>query len=950
MTTPLPLHCRDDLARRRLSRGASLNGLDYLEVSEDQRRLTVFFLGRAPAWITPQHLRIEGGERVRDIRVTDVKITRSEDPELDDCMTLSVDRPGDFSSYTLCVVALDENGRPTGQVPADFDPRYACVSFSFKVDCPADLDCKAGPVCPPPARLGPPIDYLAKDYASFRRLILDRLALLMPDWQERHVPDLGITLVELLAYAADHLSYYQDAVATEAYLDTARQRISVRRHARLVDYPLHEGCNARAWVTLAVSQDIPLTRGDFYFIAAGADSAGRMLREKELAEAQPAPHPVFEPLWPPGEARVELHKDHNEIRFYTWGETQCCLPKGSTAATLIDPGHVSETMSPGPEPCAPDTPMQRPPIEPQDTPNPADYRLQLKPCDVLILEEVKGPRTGNPADADPARRHAVRLTAVRRSWDPLTRQLLVEISWAAADALPFALCLSSIGPAPECKLIADVSVARGNVLLVDHGRSVSDELGQVPTRETRSRCDDGCLGPEVHRLPGVFRPVLPRLELTHSEPLPPCVLPPLMGSDGPRMRAASTLLRQDPRAALPWITLRSIPAAPNGEAAFTAADLEDPTALALAIAHAGADESQPAAWLRGQLTPAVRADLAAWAAQQPLPPLPDILRAAVLALLRVLEREWQARPDLLGSQPEDRHFVVETDDARRPHLRFGNGDCGRMPEAGESFCALYRVGNGPEGDVGAETITRIVFRQDYPSGVEIRPRNPLPAVGGQAPESLPEAKLRAPHLFRSHLERAVTAGDYAAIVMRDFQTQVQRAAAALCWNGTVPEVWVAVDALAGAQADPTLLSEIERHLGRYRRMGHDLRVVAARRVPLDLGLFVCVRDGYLRGHVRAALLEAFSNRLLADGRRGFFHPDALSFGQGVYLSQIVAAAQAVAGVESVRVTRLERLYEGPNGELESGVLPLGPLEIARLDNDPGFPEHGRLTLELEGGR
>ena len=31
----------------------------------------------------------------------------------------------------------------------------------------------------------PEINYLAKDYASFRRLVLDRLALIMPDWQER---------------------------------------------------------------------------------------------------------------------------------------------------------------------------------------------------------------------------------------------------------------------------------------------------------------------------------------------------------------------------------------------------------------------------------------------------------------------------------------------------------------------------------------------------------------------------------------------------------------------------------------------------------------------------------------------------------------------------------------------------------------------------------------------
>ena len=76
----------------------------------------------------------------------------------------------------------------------------------------------------------------------------------MPDWKETHVPDIGIAVVEVLAYVGDYLSYYQDAVATEAYLDTARQRISVRRHALLVDYQMHEGCNARAWVCLETDE------------------------------------------------------------------------------------------------------------------------------------------------------------------------------------------------------------------------------------------------------------------------------------------------------------------------------------------------------------------------------------------------------------------------------------------------------------------------------------------------------------------------------------------------------------------------------------------------------------------------------------------------------------------------------------------------------------------------
>ena len=98
------------------------------------------------------------------------------------------------------------------------------------------------------------------------------------------------------------------------------------------------------------------------------------------------------------------------------------------------------------------------------------------------------------------------------------------------------------------------------------------------------------------------------------------------------------------------------------------------------------------------------------------------------------------------------------------------------------------------------------------------------------------------------------------------------------------------------------------------------------------------------------MLDAFSNRLLPNGQSGFFYPDNLSFGGGIYLSKLLAAAQRVAGVESVCVTKLERLYGGPNGEIAAGVLPLGAFEIARLDGDPSFPEHGQISFDLRGGR
>ena len=129
-----------------------------------------------------------------------------------------------------------------------FDSQLSRVTFSFKVECKSDFDCLVQDLCVPTVPQAPAIDYLAKDYASFRQLMLDRLSQTFPQWTERSEADIGITIVELLAYAADQLSYFQDTVSNEAYLGTARQRPSLRRHARLLDYTPSEGTNARTFV------------------------------------------------------------------------------------------------------------------------------------------------------------------------------------------------------------------------------------------------------------------------------------------------------------------------------------------------------------------------------------------------------------------------------------------------------------------------------------------------------------------------------------------------------------------------------------------------------------------------------------------------------------------------------------------------------------------------------
>ena len=969
------LACSSETRREDL-RPTALFGLDYVEVSEDQLTLEVFFLGRAPDKIESANVRITGGRSITDIVVGGVRLTQQTDPTLDDFLEVDLLNFGDYSTYTLSLVKLDDTGLPTDELMDGFDPLYATVDFTFKASCPSELDCKPEPVCPQPARDEPDINYLGKDYASFRQLMLDRLALTLPDWRESHVPDIGITLVELLAYVGDYLSYYQDAVATEAYLGTARQRISVRRHARLVDYVMHEGCNARAWVTVATDKYAELDPVQTYFCTAfpGAPLT-RTLQPGDIAKAPAGSFEAFAPLVADASKKIEIYPSHNEILFYSWGNDACCLPKGSTRATLTDTW-VAAAVSDGSKD---ETPSETPPAvktpsSGDDTPSPSravraaraapravaakaanaatpaaptndnaddppntTRALHLKAGDVLIFEEVIGPKTGNPADADPTHRQAVRLTKVTPGVDQLYHpfapdygQPVVEIEWCSEDALTFPLCLSATMPPPDCTLRSNISVARGNVILVDNSSPLSEDLGTVETLQSGETCPSDCAPREVVKTPAKFCPHLSGQPLTFSEPLPTC-------------GCASKALVQDPRAALPRAALEGTVQTRNGP----------------------------------------------------------------------ITTQWTARADLLESGGNDADFVVEMDDDGIARLRFGNGREGRLPEAGAAFQARYSIGNGPGGNVGAETIVYVAFRELTEGLGNLAPRNPLAATGGMAPEPVAEVKLFAPHAFRDTLERAITAEDYAGLAADNarrlserpmlvsaamaslikpkgdwltgpsaadprvadeeeegedtpslpsdvclvpFET-LQNARGSLRWTGSWYEAQVAVDPLGRESADGGLLTEIDAYLERYQRIGHDLNVRQARYVPLDVGLLVCVGPQVLRGHVETALLDVFSNRVLPGGKLGFFHPDRFTFGTAVFASRIVAAAQAVPNVTEVQLLRLARYEPGapPPSRMAPtipliGELPLRPFEIACLDNDPSLPTRGRFTLYVRGGR
>lgn len=802
--------CKNKGRREAVRNNPTWNGIDYMEVtSYDQKTLEVYFLHNLPGQpnpvpsgepeLTTENILIEGGTRIVNIKAESVSSNNN-------TLTVTVDKAGDFSWYTLRLVnsSIDQNP------PSDFDPQLSSIEFSFKAGCPNEFDCKTKTVCTDEEIVEPNIDYLAKDYASFRRLMLDRLSLLMPDWKERNPADLQVALVELLAYVGDHLSYYQDAVATEAYLRTARKRISVRRHARLLDYFMHDGCNARTWVQIAVDEDWvsdnPLPEGT-KLLTKGPNGETKITSanlNKVLNEQQPL---VFET-----KHEIKLHNSHNEISFYTWSDSECCLPSGSTKATLHnDPPLFLE----------------------EEIINNNEYP-------VLILEEIYSPTSGLKADVDPSHRHAIRLKSAEEKIDEVTGDPVVEIEWFEEDALPFPLCLTAkVNYADGTTEVKEISVAHGNVVLVDHGMILESQN----------------LIPETAPSDGNYIPQLQHTDITIAVPY---------NHESAKKHTAAKMLVQDPHKALPEIKLEE------------------------------GDEL------------------------------------------------WTVNRDLLASDRFATEFVVEIEQDGIVQLRFGDDIMGKKPAGGFKPSATYRVGSGRKGNVGSEAIGRVVW--DY--GGIIGMRNPLPAKGGRDAETISEAREFAPQAFRTQ-ERAVTETDYTE--KTELHNQVQKAAARFHWTGSWYTVFVTVDRTNGQDVDAEFKKEICRHLEQYRMAGYDLEIREPRFVPLDIIMNVCVKPGYFMNNIEENLLEVFSRYNLPDGKRGFFHPDNFTFGQPVYLSAIYKKAMEVTGVESIEVKKFLQWAKKPNNEKENGFLQPAELEIIRLDNDPNFPENGKIDFIMFGG-
>jgi len=529
------------------------------------------------------------------------------------------------------------------------------------------------------------------------------------------------------------------------------------------------------------------------------------------------------------------------------------------------------------------------------------YAHLLRIHDVLIFEEVRSATLGSKADSNPLHRQAVRLTSVISGYDDITKTGVLNISWNSEDALLFPLCLEHVMD-PETNQVEPVSVAHGNIVLADHGYTIfNGDLADYNNYQ-----DDGGYKRFTEFLGNIPTSPSPSFDNTAT-------VKSINGFTSP------TYIHPF-RPKISYLPLTF--AAPFNPSC-------DFNSSASSVFNYTAKDAIPNIVILGE-------------GKKWTPPLvPDGQKCT-----------GQIKSnDLLSSNPFDYNFIVELDNDATPIIRFGDNEFGKQPRPSSSddpnpFFAIYRIGNGIKGNIGQDTILRVVSSPTFDGKSILSLRNPMESHGGTDPQDLEEVRQFAPQAFRTQ-ERAVTMEDYSMILQK--HSGVQKALATLRWTGSWYTVFVTVDRLGGYGIDDNFKQNIIQFLNKYRLAVYDIEIAEPKYVPLEISIKICIAPNFLWGDVEKALLDAFSNHTLYDGTKGFFHPDNFTFGDPVYLSKIINRAMNTPGVYSIKIDHFQRLNKINNQSFMQGVsgIYVMPSEIIRLDNDPDFPENGKIVFSQE---
>jgi hypothetical protein len=259
--------------------------------------------------LAAHHVRVTGGQRVRSLKYA-VRFPVDGSGSRIAQLAIDFEAIGDHSTYTVSLLS--------GGAYA-LHPFFASADFVFLIDCETG-DCRAPTgQASRSAAPAPAIDLVTKDYTGFLSLLADRIRVSNPHWADLSPASFERVLVDLLAHQGDMLSYYQDRVANEGFLETATQRFSVWQHGVLLGYELFDGVAASTIL-------------GFWVSSSGYVPARLMVRMEE----RPGEAPVVFSV----RSRTRVEPENNLLIPAAWpGAPMARIPAGETRMLLWGHGY-----------------------------------------------------------------------------------------------------------------------------------------------------------------------------------------------------------------------------------------------------------------------------------------------------------------------------------------------------------------------------------------------------------------------------------------------------------------------------------------------------------------------------------------------------------------------------------------------------------------------------------
>jgi predicted phage baseplate assembly protein len=268
---------------------------------------------------------------------------------------------------------------------------------------------------------------------------------------------------------------------------------------------------------------------------------------------------------------------------------------------------------------------------------------------------------------------------------------------------------------------------------------------------------------------------------------------------------------------------------------------------------------------------------------------------------------WRPSASLSFSAPGAREYAIER---TRGRVVFGGRELGMIPPAGADNVRLrrYQSGGGVVGNVSAGAASQLL------AGVLAeRVGNVRPAEGGADSETLDRLRRRAPHVVR-HRRQAITAADYEDLALEASPAvAVARALPTTHPSGRFAPGWVTVRIVPqSSDARPTPSFELRERVRRFlaarapAAIAHQIAVVGPLFLPVGVVATVAPADATAAGPVRESVSAALQRFLhpLTGGPLGLGWP----FGRDVFLSDVAAQLEALAGVDYVE--RLSLTVDG----------------------------------------